>query len=338
MIKMRELDSPQFRGIMILNFLCVGLLCIPRLMVSQTDPLPACALAFALALCCAFLTGRTRIKSGILMFMLFIKLLIEGGMILRIFEEFISTVLLPSSANYIIGGILILCIAIGISGGIKPSARAARLIMPLVFVVFTLCILLSSVKTDFSGLLSPTLPDTASIFETAYISAMMFFPMELAFFTRKNHAKDSIISVIAAGSLVFAASAIWQARFNYPTAFPVLDLTYSGGLSAAFMRAEEGALVCITTAAVYFTVETFVCCAAFCTGRPKGYMPVLCGIAVFILSLIPLSLENAKSVLYITAITGDGLFMLIVPVIKLLLDEYKKSISASRNTHREKLT
>ncbi|MBQ9604503.1 MAG: hypothetical protein IJR45_03720, partial [Firmicutes bacterium] len=153
---MKELDAPQFRGILILNFLCIGLLCIPRLMVSQHDPLPASLLAFALVLLCAYLTGKTRIKSGILMFMLFVKLLIEGGMILRIFEEFISTVLLPSTSEHLIGGILMLCIAAGISGGIKPSALAARLIMPFVVIIFGVCAVFSAINTDFSGIFSPS--------------------------------------------------------------------------------------------------------------------------------------------------------------------------------------
>ena len=315
---MKELDTRQFRGILIMNFLCVGLLCIPRLMISQHSPLPAAFFALALASACACITGRTKIKSGILLFMLFVKLLIEGGMILRIFDEFISAVLLPSADEHLIGGILMLCIAVGITEGIKPSALAARLIMPLVIVIFAVFIIVSAVNTDFSEALSFSAAEPISAAETAYIAAMMFFPLELAFFTRKNHVKNSVISVFVCGILIFAAITVWQARFNYPTAFPVLDLTYNGDLPAAFMRIEEGALVCITTASVYFTLETAACCAAVCTGKPKGYMPVLCIAAIFVLSLIPASLENAKSVLYITALLGDSLFLIIVPLAKLL--------------------
>ena len=292
--------------------LCTGLLFFPHIvMESGTDGLVGIIMGTGIALIISVFSPYMHIKSKLLLTLFFAVSLVSGGMFLRIYSELISLVLLPEYPSWLIAAAMLFVVLYGSSKGNDAGRRFAALTAPTVFFAILVCLLPAAKNADIKTLLQkPEYP-----YRSISAGAILLLPL-LLFYTQneKQGAKRTFLSLFLAVLPCIAAAGVWQARFGYPSAQPVLDLMYSGNASS-FIRRQEGLILAIITFSAYFLLSSMLRCAAYPFGNKK-YKYALCSVLMLIISSMPKNADISREIFYMTAAVGMAVFTILIPIIK----------------------
>ena len=292
--------------------LCTGLLFFPHIvMEGGTDGLVGVITGTVLALILSVFSANMQTENKILLALFFAVSLVSGGMFLRIYSELISLVLLPEYPSWLIAAAMLFVVLYGSSKGNNAGRRFAALTAPTVFFAILVCLLPAAKNADIKTLLQkPEYP-----YRSISAGAVLLLPL-LLFYTQieKQCAKRTFLSLFLAVLPCIAAAGVWQARFGYPSAQPVLDLMYSGNASS-FIRRQEGLILAIITFSAYFLLSSMLRCAAYPFGNKK-YKYALCSVLMLIISSMPKNAGISREIFYMTAAVGMAVFTILIPIIK----------------------
>ncbi len=292
--------------------LCTGLLFFPHIvMEGGTDGLVGVITGTVLALILSIFSANMQTENKILLALFFAVSLVSGGMFLRIYSELISLVLLPEYPSWLIAAAMLFVVLYGSSKGNNAGRRFAALTAPTVFFAILVCLLPAAKNADIKTLLQkPEYP-----YRSISAGAVLLLPL-LLFYTQneKQGAKRTFLSLFLAVLPCIAAAGVWQARFGYSSAQPVLDLMYSGNASS-FIRRQEGLILAIITFSAYFLLISMLRCAAYPFGNKK-YKYALCSVLMLIISSMPKNADISREIFYMTAAVGMAVFTILIPIIK----------------------
>lgn len=258
-------------------------------------------------------------------FLMTIKMLVSGGLMLRIFCEVIRETILFKTHVSITAFILLLCCIYAHKGGMEGFARTSEILFIIGFIPLVAVFFWAIADTNYTNILPIFDFRNQNILYGFIISLSVFFGIENIFvnysYVNKNHRpKDVFITIIFISICASVAYFFTVARFGYITSasklFPLITMLDTIEIPGAFIERQFIFVIWSVMASVFVFVNSALNFSK--TFNRSRKMAIFSLIIVYFSCMLPSEILNTFEIFFIINIFGGIVFSIILPFIMAL--------------------
>ena len=274
----------------------------------------------------------------ILSVFLVLRLVIHAALTLRISLEIISSIMLPTTPQWILALLIIAISGYGASKGYETRARLAEILIFIILIPILFVFSLAAFNVDYTNILPILNTDITTLLKGGFFTLNAFTSIEFLLlvypYVNKFNGvrKSATVSVLIVGIIMTIITLITISRFGIYNinliAWPVIQMMDSTNLPGSFIQ-RQGALVmsffiisvfAIINACLFFSSLTL---KSVVKRGDHSYYIAITMVVTFIVCLIPKTIAQVHMYANTTFFTLGISYMVFVPIILLILAKFK---------------
>lgn len=262
---------------------------------------------------------------NIIYFLMTIKILVSGGLMLRILCEVIRETTLFKTHISLTGGIIIILCLYSLKGGIEGFGRLGEIIFITAFIPILIIFAPAVTDTDYTNILPIIDVKNQNIVQGFIVSLCIFFGIENIFmeysFVNKikniKNVRSIVISILFLGICSSIVYFFTITRFGAETAssklFPVIIMLDTVEIPGAFIERQFIFVIwAVIASAFVFINSAFIFGMTF---NKNKFFKIIYSIIIFTFCFIPSNITKTLQWFYIVNIFGGIVFGVLLPFI-----------------------
>ncbi|MCL2198015.1 MAG: endospore germination permease [Defluviitaleaceae bacterium] len=263
---------------------------------------------------------------------MWVKLVIAAGLELRIFLEISRDVMLPNTPMFVVGGVMLAVCAYAAAKGFEVRARVAEVLFALMMLPFLFLFVVSVMDADFSNLRPAFENDVRALIYGSLRLGFILTGLECLLLVspyvprEKSLVRAVVGGISVAGVLIIGITIVTIASFGRGVAsepWPVISMMDVISLPGSFIERQEALMFgfwIITAFALANALLFFggLLLRDMYKKAKLGGGVLLTTIAVFAVSLLPMSRENVFSKIDFLYLTTGAFFIIVLPLILII--------------------